>query len=99
MKDFTIIEYMLDAISRGYLESIQFKETKPNKVCITAYVSKEAYIRPARDMIEANMMINKMYNVINITHNKNKLYMSTENNVSYVITVRYSKTKCVNYYK
>lgn len=59
MREYGVIQYLLNAVENNYLEGLLFDKIEPSKFLLTAIVSNCQKIKPVMWMIEANVYTNK----------------------------------------
>jgi hypothetical protein len=89
MKEFNLVEYLIGAMNKGYLEGVEFLVINPSKILIKVYTLKPEHIRPVGDMLEANMIVNKKLKVKTVNRMYDTMQVETTSNTMYMIYIGY----------
>lgn len=87
MREYGIIQYLLNAAENNYLEGLLFDKIEPSKFLLTVTVSNWQKIKPVLWMIEANMYTNKSLLVESVNSFNNSLEIHSFEGITYVINV------------
>lgn len=88
MKKYAVIQYLLEAVEKNYLEGIIFDNIKPSKIMITALISDIRKTKPVIWMIEANMYTRRELQAINVKSYDNNMVIHTFENIEYNLSIK-----------
>lgn len=88
MKKYAVIQYLLEAVEKNYLEGIIFDNIKPSKIMITALISDIRKTKPVMWMIEANMYTRRELQAINVKSYDNNMVIHTFENIEYNLSIK-----------